>query len=731
MAVNSFTRPGSQQYVDQFVPLDLNMIAHAGAVKQQLHDNEEASYNELMGKQFNSLSKDKELAEQAKADYHKKLEAFGDPNVDLTDPNVRRQFHKTKQEILDSFGQNGTIGKLQGNYDAAMSYKKELDSLYDKQVISSEKRDKLFAASLEDYQGADKGGFNGIAAAKDVNLAELAAKGMEKIKAEKNLQSKITPSGDYIYVSKDGTETLTEDRLREMGLQYVLSDPAAMSYVKQDADLATRGYQEMGVDANGFAIQRKPKDLVRNEYIQNLLHNTVHNVANAMAYKNVDHEITDLQESEEAKLMAKHKADALQIPFTVPVQAAVAGSEFKTPTDIANKVQASKEANQSVYQKALEFKDPQGKKLFTDGQLLMLKAMSDGLTDYKLSQFYATGAQADALSQYLMEIHQNNKVAKDTQAYDDKIKRAAGLEGYQIPQALVKEADNVVINYIGASEYLKFAQDILINSGKQASLDDAYKYALANVKDMHKNMTLGLSPYNQESEIQVIEADYKKLKEQKALYLKGKDPNYKKYMGALEENAKTKTQTLGVTTFEDKNVAKGLADIMSTHLNTNGALGANYLATGKPLESDEDYSKIKAVSPENLGYSYVNGELRIILRAEGEKSKGEKASLGDYISVKAPEGVESYLLLHGEVPVQQYLANKEISKAEANPNGTSVLQLTPDGQNPLTITRIPESNVANAPGNSDRYALTLNGATNYYNTRADAIAAMSKLNTHK
>ena len=116
MSANRYTHLQSRPYLSTHVPLPLDLMYRGLAMKQKTQDEKEAERIDLLGKQVNALEQDVPLVKERKAEIDKTLEYFADK--DFTDPSVKAEWARKRNEVSNEYGPQGTIGAIEANYTA-------------------------------------------------------------------------------------------------------------------------------------------------------------------------------------------------------------------------------------------------------------------------------------------------------------------------------------------------------------------------------------------------------------------------------------------------------------------------------------------------------------------------------------------------------------------------------------------------------------------------------------
>lgn len=117
--------PQGQRFVEQYVPLPLDLILKSGAMKQAEQDKAQSEKLDFLGRQVNALEPDKPLVRKYKQDLDQELSTKW-ADKDFTDPSVRSAWAKRKRELANEYGPQGKIGAIEANYNAYKEYEKHI-----------------------------------------------------------------------------------------------------------------------------------------------------------------------------------------------------------------------------------------------------------------------------------------------------------------------------------------------------------------------------------------------------------------------------------------------------------------------------------------------------------------------------------------------------------------------------------------------------------------------------
>ena len=289
----------------------------------------------------------------------------------------------------------------------------------------------------------------------------------------------------------------------------------------------------------------------------------------------------------------------------------------------------------------------------------------------------------------MAEIEQNNKLKKSIESYENKAKTASGLTTAWKPTEKATIAGQEAYNDVIHTKITELKEQPTIEL-LQGIKDNAEKARISKMKET--------------------------------------DSNYKKYQEWLENNAKTSTELIGVTNLPTKSLANILSGILERDLTAQGGLGAKDLKTGEPLTEIENYSNIGKIDPNEIGYFFEEGKVKLVVRPNILDSKGKNTEQKkDYISVDAPTGTLGYILQEGHTTEKQVIANNIIDSAKNIPDGIVEINFQQDKETiPVKIRSLSLEEIKNAP-QGKTHTITVNGVTNYYthNSAIDALVDLS------
>lgn len=273
----------SQRYVSSYVPLPLDEILQIGALKQDRQDKAIAEKEQYLGKNWNRLTPDAQYARELKANTDATLAKFADK--DFNDPQVKAEWYKTKQQLVNEWGPDGAIGAQEANYKAFQDTKKKLDEMLSKGSkdggIDNKTYDYILNKALEDYnsQGGigQKGpnGYNQIkfespAAYQDIYKQAQDATAHWKADAISK-GGYYDTSGQFIKKSTREIESIDPNEIIKYVTPALMADPMNQAFARQQAEINTYG---KNVDPE-----------TKNKIITDIFRKPVEAVAAEMGYK--------------------------------------------------------------------------------------------------------------------------------------------------------------------------------------------------------------------------------------------------------------------------------------------------------------------------------------------------------------------------------------------------------------------------------------------------------------
>ena len=694
--------------VSSYVPLPLDAIMKAGEMKQENQDKANAERMDFYGKQVQALKKDVPLVTQEKQKIDSELnDKWG--NVDFNDPTVRHEWAQRKRELANEYGPQGKLGIVQQNYLAAQAYQKELDDKLDKKEIDQVQHDKLLAMSHDSYKGAENGSFNGITAAYDPKINEQATALTANWKTNGTDNGYTWENGQWVKHTTKGTEYISDNEVYNHLMNTLMEDPANKAYAQQQADIAMYGQNystesggHLGVDGGGNTVEYAPgneqtaKESIHNKIVYDMFDKSAKLAAARTGFVKTKNDET--WDADQFKLKKYgHDLDNTDEKITSDINRDSFGSEFNAPEKFDQKYQELKDRNSNIITKASQAVDNNGNKILTNGQIQLLKLISEGNTNIKSNEFAANETQQAVIDSYLSDINQNQVTERNTREKEKASKIASGLGEDWKPNARA----------IVAGDYYK--QDI-------ANTEKTIEY-------LRGAISRGVMPEVNKGQLEEYKVILSDLNKKKVNAMKKEDPLYAKYERYLDENSKNSTETVGLTSISDKDLRTNLKSIIETDLTTQGGTGAKDFKTGIELK-DEQYAQVGKIDPNSIRYYFDKGEARIVIRPEiaGDKT-GAKM---DYIDIKAPHGVREHILNNGT----QLGAQMIIKSIVADVTTPDTPTIVPIGKNNVTVTKMSNTDIANL-SDSDRnanriYNVTLRGIT-YPHSKQEVITQLVDL----
>jgi hypothetical protein len=200
---NRFDTPQKQEYVSQYVPMPLDYLS---GLAKEYNVNQEKKLQEgidIAGKNWNFLPSDYEYSKKAKKEIENAVAEFGDK--DFSDPIIKREWSKKKNELVSRLSPTGDLGAIQANYDAYKAYEKNiLDKAKDLGWSQNELRSHLNQAK-ESFAGTVQDGninyFAGEGVANYVDANEWASKALKDVAADTGI-SKLKNYGSLNEVTQ-------------------------------------------------------------------------------------------------------------------------------------------------------------------------------------------------------------------------------------------------------------------------------------------------------------------------------------------------------------------------------------------------------------------------------------------------------------------------------------------------------------------------------------------------
>lgn len=153
-----------QRFVENYVPLPLDLILKSGAMKQAEQDKAQSEKLDFLGRQVNALEPDEPLVRKYKQDLDQELSTKW-ADKDFTDPSVRSAWAKRKRELANEYGPQGKIGAIEANYNAYKEYEKNILSNKDLKWSEADRRkhlDKVKSSFIGTINPDDLNSYNTI-----------------------------------------------------------------------------------------------------------------------------------------------------------------------------------------------------------------------------------------------------------------------------------------------------------------------------------------------------------------------------------------------------------------------------------------------------------------------------------------------------------------------------------------------------------------------------------------
>jgi hypothetical protein len=294
MGVSQFDRYAGAQYQGFRVPFQ-EMAMGAQAVQQRA-DNAEAQQQEAEQELIKAHALD--------VDVPRRNEIINNYKQKFNDivQNEGGSYSKAAGKIkglvrsIQNDMSTGELGAIVGNHNAHQQHVQGLNDMYKKGDISSEKRNDLAHMSLNDFKGTGKAGptglynnYNGITAAKDVNIAKMAADMVNGWKADTLASKGYTKDLDGNYYKVSNHERVNPNEVYKHVYAALKDEPSVKAYLNQEADRHTYGMQDHHYvidDGRGNRVAINP-EVYKNNYKEGLLHNGISFAANKEGYDKI------------------------------------------------------------------------------------------------------------------------------------------------------------------------------------------------------------------------------------------------------------------------------------------------------------------------------------------------------------------------------------------------------------------------------------------------------------
>lgn len=237
-------------YYDQFQPLTYNPMTLqemliGPQMMQQKHDQYQALLDQEGLFDVPALEVDKPGVQQWMDKYKENINDLSDQllrsgyNKDLS--RKARQILQEKQQAISS---RGYLGRASQAYQQYLKNVEDEKKRLEKGEINRDQYERGLAFALQRYNQSGGAGSNAIyspwASTKAVDLQELVSKYGKEITPQtiaKDLGYKYDPSTGIITDSSNKTVTLSPERIKNTIISRIMSNPEAMSYLKERQQL--------------------------------------------------------------------------------------------------------------------------------------------------------------------------------------------------------------------------------------------------------------------------------------------------------------------------------------------------------------------------------------------------------------------------------------------------------------------------------------------------------------
>lgn len=237
-------------YYDQFQPLTYNPMTLqemliGPQMMQQKHDQYQALLDQEGLFDVPALEVDKPGVQQWMDKYKENINDLSDQllrsgyNKDLS--RRARQILQEKQQAISS---RGYLGRASQAYQQYLKNVEDEKKRLEKGEINRDQYERGLAFALQRYNQSGGAGSNAIyspwASTKAVDLQELVSKYGKEITPQtiaKDLGYKYDPSTGIITDSSNKTVTLSPERIKNTIISRIMSNPEAMSYLKERQQL--------------------------------------------------------------------------------------------------------------------------------------------------------------------------------------------------------------------------------------------------------------------------------------------------------------------------------------------------------------------------------------------------------------------------------------------------------------------------------------------------------------
>jgi hypothetical protein len=237
-------------YYDQFQPLTYNPMTLqemliGPQMMQQKHDQYQALLDQEGLFDVSALEVDKPGVQQWMDKYKENINDLSDQllrsgyNKDLS--RRARQILQEKQQAISS---RGYLGRASQAYQQYLKNVEDEKKRLEKGEINRDQYERGLAFALQRYNQSGGAGSNAIyspwASTKAVDLQELVSKYGKEITPQtiaRDLGYKYDPSTGIITDSSNKTVTLSPERIKNTIISRIMSNPEAMSYLKERQQL--------------------------------------------------------------------------------------------------------------------------------------------------------------------------------------------------------------------------------------------------------------------------------------------------------------------------------------------------------------------------------------------------------------------------------------------------------------------------------------------------------------
>ena len=237
MAVNRYDRPAQQGLLNTYTSLPYQELLQGLRAKDQAQGLGVAGALELGDKEFQYLSADREKAIQARNWLDTESDRLS--QMDLTTPEGKRDLNRFLREGKKLFGQEGSVGAMQSNYNSYHQAMKRERERLKKGDISQDQFQKTMTGLLNAYEGIGEGGPGGYNSiylediAGNVNFTEWANKYGKDFESALNERAYAKTDGLYISEGKRADEVLTSQEIADVLADFAAGDDLLQNYLTQ------------------------------------------------------------------------------------------------------------------------------------------------------------------------------------------------------------------------------------------------------------------------------------------------------------------------------------------------------------------------------------------------------------------------------------------------------------------------------------------------------------------